>query len=249
MKTAAFYQEDLAVFHNTHYSQLSEAAAALLLQKLREMDILSGTVIDLGCGSGTLAKVMADAGYDTIGVDCSEPMLEIARVQSPETSFLHASIWDYQPPRCVAITAVGEVINYASDGKNTDTNIERLFQKCFHCLKPGGIFLFDFIAPGILNGKTTDKRVMRREGWTTIVDYHENKAEHKLSRDITLFREITPEIYRKSREIHRARLFESTFLQNILHATGFKTEALEAYGTVGFRYGHFGILSFSSFKK
>lgn len=38
-----------------------------------------GRVIDLGCGTGRLAKVLVKAGYDYVGVDLSEEMLAAAR--------------------------------------------------------------------------------------------------------------------------------------------------------------------------
>ncbi len=49
---------------------------------LREYGICSGTVAELGCGTGKMTRLLAAAGYDMIGVDNSEEMLEIARRQS-----------------------------------------------------------------------------------------------------------------------------------------------------------------------
>ena len=46
---------------------------------LREYGICSGTVAELGCGTGKMTRLLAAAGYDMIGVDNSEEMLEIAR--------------------------------------------------------------------------------------------------------------------------------------------------------------------------
>ena len=36
-------------------------------------------VVDLGCGTGKLTQILADRGYDMIGIDLSEDMLSIAR--------------------------------------------------------------------------------------------------------------------------------------------------------------------------
>lgn len=35
-------------------------------------------VVELGCGTGTLTELLADAGYDMIGIDNSQEMLNIA---------------------------------------------------------------------------------------------------------------------------------------------------------------------------
>ena len=36
------------------------------------------TILDLGCGTGTLTELLAREGYDMIGVDNSQEMLEAA---------------------------------------------------------------------------------------------------------------------------------------------------------------------------
>ena len=36
-------------------------------------------VLDLGCGTGTMTRLLRQKGYDMIGVDASAEMLEIAR--------------------------------------------------------------------------------------------------------------------------------------------------------------------------
>lgn len=46
---------------------------------LREYGIEDGLVLDLGCGTGTLTRMLASRGYDMIGIDISEEMLEAAR--------------------------------------------------------------------------------------------------------------------------------------------------------------------------
>ena len=45
---------------------------------LKEYGVEDGLVLDLGCGTGSLTELLADQGYDMIGVDCSGEMLELA---------------------------------------------------------------------------------------------------------------------------------------------------------------------------
>ena len=49
-----------------------------IVELLREYKVEDGLVLDLGCGTGTLTELLAEAGYDMIGVDASEEMLELA---------------------------------------------------------------------------------------------------------------------------------------------------------------------------
>ncbi|MBR5127848.1 MAG: class I SAM-dependent methyltransferase, partial [Roseburia sp.] len=60
---------------NVPYEEWSEYVISLL----KEEKIEDGLVLDLGCGTGKMTRLLAAAGYDMIGIDNSEDMLEIAR--------------------------------------------------------------------------------------------------------------------------------------------------------------------------
>jgi len=45
-------------------------------------------ILDLGCGNGALTKKMADVGADMIGMDASKDMLEVAKSNYPELTFI-----------------------------------------------------------------------------------------------------------------------------------------------------------------
>lgn len=45
---------------------------------LEEYGVTEGLVLELGCGTGTMTELLASAGYDMIGIDNAEEMLEIA---------------------------------------------------------------------------------------------------------------------------------------------------------------------------
>ena len=49
-----------------------------IAELLKEYGVKDGLVLDLGCGTGTMTELLAEAGYDMIGVDSSEEMLELA---------------------------------------------------------------------------------------------------------------------------------------------------------------------------
>lgn len=52
---------------------------------LEEYGIHDGIIADLGCGTGTMTEYLAEKGYDMIGIDASEEMLEIAQEKKEES--------------------------------------------------------------------------------------------------------------------------------------------------------------------
>ena len=49
--------------------------ADYIIETLAQDGIRDGLVLELGCGTGTVTEMLADAGYDMIGIDNSEEML------------------------------------------------------------------------------------------------------------------------------------------------------------------------------
>ena len=59
---------------NVPYEEWAEYVTGIL----QEYGITDGLVLDLGCGTGSMTELLAEKGYDMIGVDLSADMLEIA---------------------------------------------------------------------------------------------------------------------------------------------------------------------------
>ena len=82
-RIAAVYDESLPPHVVEHYLQ-KRTAFVLGLRR-------SGSVLDVGCGTGTLARRLAAAGYQVTGADPSEGMLEVMRQRSPAIHSVRAS--------------------------------------------------------------------------------------------------------------------------------------------------------------
>jgi SAM-dependent methyltransferase len=80
---ATVYDESLPAHVVEHYLRKRTAFIAASCPR--------GCVLDVGCGTGALAQRLAGIGYEVVGVDPSEGMLEIMRARSPETRAVKAS--------------------------------------------------------------------------------------------------------------------------------------------------------------
>ena len=55
-----------------------EEWSAYVRELLVKYGVTEGLVLELGCGTGTMTELLASAGYDMIGIDNAEEMLEVA---------------------------------------------------------------------------------------------------------------------------------------------------------------------------
>jgi SAM-dependent methyltransferase len=137
------YREDLAYIHDVGHGDLAEAAARRLVEELRVRGFRNGVVVDLGWGSGILASIVSDAGYRATGMDTSDAMVAIARERAPEAEFYVRSFVSADLPACIAVTAIGEVLNYAFDERNGSQARDDLFQRAYEALASGGLLMLD----------------------------------------------------------------------------------------------------------
>src|SRR5262245_16914733 len=106
------YASDLAYIHDVGHGHFARQAAPALLKLLQQHAITSGTVVDLGCGSGIWAEALVKAGYNVLGIDISAAMIDIARQRVPKAQFQVGSYLKAELPPCVAVTSIGECLNY-----------------------------------------------------------------------------------------------------------------------------------------
>jgi len=100
--------------------------------------------LDIGCGTGTLAILMAEAGWKAIGLDLSEAMLvqakQKARDASQAVEFVQQDMRDFRIETPVnLVTSFYDTVNhllFAEDLQSTLRGVAR-------ALLPGGLFVFD----------------------------------------------------------------------------------------------------------
>jgi SAM-dependent methyltransferase len=232
------YREDLAHIHDVGFGHLAKNAALILLEALHQSGTDHGLVIDLGCGSGLLAKELSASGYDVLGIDISGAMLDIARKRVPTARFRQESLLKARLPPCVAVAAVGECFNYLFDENNTRQGLYELFGRIYKALDPGGVFLFDVAEPGRVSGPGPQLAHTEGEDWTVFMSAEEDLTNVLLTRRITTFRKVVGELYRRDQETHQLRLVPKSELLEWLGELGFDVDVLDGYGQLRFPPGH-----------
>jgi SAM-dependent methyltransferase len=236
------YQRDLAYIHDTGFTGFVAKAAPGLLCMLRQNRSHGGLVVDAGCGSGIWARELNDAGYAVLGIDISASMIGLARKKAPAAKFLVDSFFRARLPSCDAVTSIGECVNYAFDPSSGKRALFRFFHRVYEALRPGGLFIFDIVEPGLAADGTPQRRFLEGPDWAILLEVREDRKPAILTRRITSFRRVGKH-YRRSEELHRLHLLPRHELQALLSQVGFEVKTLSGYGRLRFAPAHVGFLA------
>lgn len=222
------YRTDLAWIHHTGFSEFATLASRGILASLQSHDIREGLLVDIGCGSGILARVLTDAGYAVLGIDASPAMIDLARVTTPAARFEVAAFDEASLPPCAAITAIGEVLNYG-----TLARVQTFIRKAAHALAPGGLLLFDIAERD--GYPPHDERRVGGEDWSVIAI--KDSDGRRLTRRVLTFRQIDG-VTRRDEEVHVLELYEREDVLAIFRENGFRVRVRRSYGSYRLPKGH-----------
>lgn len=220
-----FYGPNLTRVHHDDFGAVARAAAGTLVSALGVRDRQEGPVVDLGCGSGILARELSDRGFSVHGFDVSKEMLRLARKNAPRARFSEGSAHRATLPSCSAVTAIGEVLGYIGPKEKGPPALDATFRRIHQALRPGGIFLFDLAGPGRARGGYS--KFVETERWSMHLEVAETGP--RLTRAITLFTKASRGLYERTHEVHTLMLFRSTEVLDRLRAVGFKARPIKGY--------------------
>ena len=236
------YRDDLAYIHDAGHGDIAHDAARRLIDELGRAGYRDGTVVDLGCGSGVLAAALVETGYHVVGIDVSPAMLAIARTRAPNAEFRVGSFVTTDLPTSVAVTAIGEVLNYAFDSTNDDEARAGLFRRVHEALVPGGVLLFDVAGPERARPGGPHRTFSAGPDWAVLAESSVEPAAGVLTRHITTFRQVGP-LYRRDAESHRLVLLDPARVLASLSAAGFDSQTIPEYATLSLPPGVTGFLA------
>jgi SAM-dependent methyltransferase len=97
-------------------------------------------ILDLCCGTGQLARLLADRGYRLTGIDGSGEMLRFARENAPSAEFILADARSFKLPDIYhAVISTFDSLNHIM----TLEELTDVFRNVYDTLCQGGLFLFD----------------------------------------------------------------------------------------------------------
>ena len=181
-------------------------------------------VVDLGCGTGKLTEILADRGYDMIGLDLSEDMLSIAQERKLRSG--HDILYTLQDMRdfelygaAGAMVSVGDSINYLLE----EEGLESMFRCVERALLPGGVFVFDFKTVHLYRDVIGDRTIAEDRGdcafiWDNYYDPETCINEYDLAVFVALPEEEG--LFRRFDEVHHQRGYEPAQLRRAAERAG-----------------------------
>jgi SAM-dependent methyltransferase len=140
------YSEFSWLFHEL-YGTLYDYARDFRCYDARLQTRRARSMLDLGCGTGLLARYLVNAGYAYVGADLSPEMLAIARRHVPDGSFLLCDMRDLAPVRAIGTSSFDAVLctGRAFGHLMADAEVLACLRAVASLLRPGGIFCCDTI--------------------------------------------------------------------------------------------------------
>lgn len=206
-----------------------------LIKQFQVYSVNCGTLLDLGCGTGTLCKKMANAGYSVIGVDNSEDMLTIAAdklLSTENTTLLCQDMAELNLGNtlCDGCYCICDSLNYLL----TPEQILSTFIGVHKYLRQNGIFIFDLKTEYFYKNTLGDQTFCDHQedcSYTWENSYFEE--DHINQYELTLFvKDEKGDLFQRFSEIHHQRAYALQEIVDLLKQSGLEyVTAYDAFTT------------------
>jgi len=180
------------------------------------------SVIDLGCGTGSISIPLAKRGYRVTGVDLSAEMLAVAydkmRKEQVNVTWVEQDMRELDVMQADAVISLCDSLSYLTE----EEDVQSTFQRVYAHLAPGGMFLFDVHSPYKIlqvygNNTFTWQDDEVSYIWQCFCDPLRLEVEHQL----TFFLRQPNGLYQRVEEQHFQRAYQPVQIMRWLASAGF----------------------------
>ncbi|HAS74891.1 MAG TPA: class I SAM-dependent methyltransferase [Clostridiales bacterium UBA8960] len=212
----SIYSEFASVYDMMQYDVDYERWVNGIIKIAKEHNNQAKTMLELACGTGTLAIGISKKGFITEALDISEDMLSVAQSKAYDA---HAKVRFYHQDMITFNTKkTYDVIFCMCDGMNyiiSDEDMKCVFENIKRHLTPEGILIFDISSKYKLSeviGNHTFAETFEHEAyiWENEYDHTRNLLKFTL----TLFKE-DEDGYQRFEESHTQRAYDIETLKTL----------------------------------
>ncbi len=179
------------------------------------------TAVDLACGTGSVALLLAQDGLQVTGVDMSEEMLTVACQKAQELEkapvFVCQRLQELRLPRGVDLAVCAlDSLDYILNPDDCREAIRRVYR----VLNPGGIFIFDVNTPEKLQAMDGQVFLDEDDDVYCVWRGEFNENSNICSYGMDLFQRHG-QVWKRSFEEHREYAYSQVQLMGFLRDAGF----------------------------
>ncbi len=206
--------------YSDEYRKRIETLEPLLMKHMS----FKGRVLDLACGAGGFSFLLEDLGFQVVGLDSSEAMLErakeFARDKRSKVEFVKGDARElpFEDSSFDYVLFVDSLVHFEP------AELNRVFREAARVLKPGGRFIIQFtdlreLLPVLMNGTVVGaeywiSRVLTDEGEkTAVIEFQSEKESFRVRFNVwgKTAVELLAKLY--FRQVHSENLNEHTYFQ------------------------------------
>ncbi len=221
--------EAYATYYDIIYRDKDYEAESVFLELIFSKYLSNAvrSILDLGCGTGGHALILAERGYKVAGVDLSREMLKISGRKANERElsieFIQGDVRKIKlNQKFDAVISMFAVMSY----QITNEDLISAFKTASRHLKKNGLFIFDvWFGPAVLTQKPSDRfKVIEKDSEriirfaTPVLDILNHTVDVKY-RIIKLSKD---KVLDEVDEVHKVRFLFPQEIKLICDMTGFK---------------------------
>jgi SAM-dependent methyltransferase len=218
LETVAAY-DDFAWFYHRYWNEEFHSLAFPILERIWLARLPAGArILDVCCGTGYLAALLAERGYRVSGFDASPEMVRYARERAPAADFEVGEAASYRAPgQYDAAVSTFDSLNHILD----KAALEAAFRNTAAAVKPGGWLAFDMLLEEAYQTHWgEDFALVRNDHVLTITGAGYDFRTRMACCTITMFR-LMEGAWRRSDAVVRERCYTTDEIGEAIERAGF----------------------------
>lgn len=195
--------------------------------KVEARELGEKDVLDVGCGTGTLAIQLSDLGFHVTGVDLSDEMLTVAadKASGRDVTFIQQDMRELDLGQTFSIvTSFCDCLNYLESFED----VKMTFRSVYEHLEAGGLFLFDVHSVYKMDHVFQGASFCSADPELSYIwECFDGPYEHSVDHELSFFVVEEAGLYRRFDETHHQRTFEKTEYTQALEEAGFTLLSVE----------------------
>lgn len=226
------YDSYALVYDSSGQLQFSLLTAYYLENVLQRHPVAGRRALDLACGTGTLALLLAERGWQVSGLDRSTAMLAQARAKLTDRRPEHCATFLEGDMRCLErlfAPAMADLITCTYDSLNyllTEADLAACFAGVAHTLAPGGLFYGDMNTRHFLAHDWEPYEIREQPGYIQVSRSQFDPQQSISVLHLSGFVGSDDQGYARFDEIHHERAYPPERISALWRQVGLDVEAI-----------------------